>query len=65
MPLYSNSSDREGLLYKGRLGEASMKIPEYDVSQISDTRLLSGTELRQKYGRLTLFSYVQGLHVLV
>lgn len=43
MPLFSNGAGKKGLLFKGKLGEESKTIPEYNVDNITDTRLLSGT----------------------
>lgn len=42
MSLYSNAQGKKGLLYKGKLGEASAKVPEYELSSLRDTRLISG-----------------------
>ena len=32
----------DGLLAKGQLGDAVKDLPQYDVSEINDQRLLSG-----------------------
>ncbi len=57
MPLYTNGGEKKGLLYKGKLGEATLWIPEYDVSSIRDSRLISG----MPYNLLQIISYFSTL----
>lgn len=63
MPLFHDKSGKKGLLYKGTVGEASAKIPEYDLSKIKDSRLLYGTA-SIVHAEADLSSAVPRLHVL-